>query len=60
MGERMLSFLFIGRSPLLRRSDRRERIRSRARLEVVACEERFESGRIGAQNNYDFQNKRTF
>lgn len=32
MGERVFLFLFMGRSPLLRRSDRRERIRSRARL----------------------------
>ena len=32
MGERVFFFLFMGRSPLLRRSDRRERIRSRARL----------------------------
>lgn len=42
MGERVFFFLFMGRSPLLRRSDRRERIRSRARLGVVACESKFE------------------
>lgn len=35
-------FLFIGRSPLLRRSERRERIRSRARLGVVEYESKLE------------------
>ena len=39
ISERGLFLLFIGRSPLLRRNDRRECIRSRARLGVVAHEE---------------------